>query len=129
MSHRHGSLATSDGTDDMVLNTRKNKYGVSSKAERTFKNIVFASKAEMNRYVVLLALEKAGVITGLKRQPSFDLVVNDILCGCYLADFWYEHADGSGAVVEDVKGVRTPVYNLKKKLVEAIYGFEITEVK
>jgi len=31
-------------------------------------------------------------------------------------------------VVEDVKGARTAVYCLKKKLVEAIYGIEIVEV-
>jgi len=30
--------------------------------------------------------------------------------------------------VEDVKGVKTPVYKLKKKLVEASYDITITEV-
>jgi hypothetical protein len=30
-------------------------------------------------------------------------------------------------VVEDVKGMRTPVYNLKKKLIRAVYGFVIKE--
>jgi hypothetical protein len=37
--------------------------------------------------------------------------------------------DGS-VIVEDVKGgASTPVYRLKKKLVKAIYGVEIREVR
>jgi len=31
-------------------------------------------------------------------------------------------------VVEDVKGVKTPVYRLKKKLVEALHGITIQEI-
>lgn len=37
--------------------------------------------------------------------------------------------DERGArIVEDVKGFKTPVYRLKKKLVEALYGIQIREV-
>ena len=32
-------------------------------------------------------------------------------------------------IVEDVKGYRTEAYQLKKKLMRAVYGIEITEVK
>jgi hypothetical protein len=32
-------------------------------------------------------------------------------------------------VVEDVKGLPTPVYKLKKKLVEAQYGIQIRETR
>jgi hypothetical protein len=31
-------------------------------------------------------------------------------------------------VVEDVKGFRTPLYRLKKKLIEAQYGIAIIEI-
>lgn len=45
----------------------------------------------------------------------------------YKADFVVKYASGEVAVY-DVKGVRTAVYRLKKKLVEALYGIEIKEV-
>ncbi len=106
--------------------SRKNKYNVSPKDQRTLDGIVFASKHEMNRYAELKLLERSGAIRGLKLQPRFDIVVNGVACGFWKGDFWYE--DDDGATVEDAKGFKTPVYKLKKKLVEAIYGFEITEV-
>jgi len=31
-------------------------------------------------------------------------------------------------VVEDVKGVRTPVYLLKKKLLKACHGLDVVEI-
>lgn len=50
--------------------------------------------------------------------------------GFYEADFAYEVYGGHGAaVVEDVKGVKTPVYRLKKKLMLAIYGVDVVEVQ
>ena len=109
-------------------NSRKNKFGVSSKADRTMDNIVFDSKKEMMRYAELKALQEAGEIYGMRMQPRFDVVVNEKFICFYKADFWYECSDGSGAVVEDVKGKRTQIYKLKKKLVEAIHGIEITEI-
>lgn len=50
--------------------------------------------------------------------------------GYYTADFLYKTKDGK-AVVEDVKGGRatsTEAYRLRKKMVEATYGFEVREV-
>ena len=32
-------------------------------------------------------------------------------------------------IVEDVKGMKTPVYQLKKKIVEALYGLQISEIR
>ena len=66
-----------------------------------------------------------GDITGLKLQPKFPIFINDIKVFTYLADFWYE-VEGK-VVVEDVKGMKTPMYRLKKKCVEAYYNCEITE--
>lgn len=89
-------------------------------------DIRFDSAKEAKRYGELKLLEKAGTISGLKLQPKFDMHVNGVCVGYYKADFWYETPEG--AVVEDVKGMRTPLYKLKKKIVEAEYGFEITEI-
>ena len=91
--------------------------------------ITFASKAEAARYGELKLLEKAGKIIGLQLQPSFVLLAGDgkTKVGRYVADFGYIDVK-RGAVWEDVKGVRTPVYRLKKKMVEAQVGIKITEV-
>jgi len=46
--------------------------------------------------------------------------------GVYKADFRYR--EQSRIVVEDVKGMSTVVYRLKKRLVEAQYGIRIQEL-
>lgn len=94
--------------------------------------IRFDSKKEALRYGELKLLEKAGEIRDLRLQPAFEIVINGIKVCTYKADFSYKfkgHIDGRHpAVIEDVKGFKTPVYRLKKKLVEATYGIIITEV-
>jgi len=55
-------------------------------------------------------------------------VVKDRKVGEYRADFRYVEARTGKLIIEDVKGVKTAVYRLKKKLFEALYGIEITEV-
>ena len=87
---------------------------------------VFASKAEARRYSELKLMEQAGEIDGLVMQPVFPIIINNIKVAKYIADFSYYL--GEQKITEDVKGVRTPVYKLKKRLVEAIYGITIAEV-
>jgi hypothetical protein len=41
----------------------------------------------------------------------------------YYADFLVD-----GIKVIDTKGVRTPIYKMKKKMIETLYGIEIEEV-
>ena len=89
--------------------------------------ITFASKAEARRYGELKLAQAAGEIYGLALQPKFPLVVNGVKVATYIADFEY-FTDGARRVIEDVKGVRTPVYRLKKKLTEVLHGVTITEV-
>lgn len=89
--------------------------------------ITFASKAEAARYQELKLLERTGAIAELITQPVFHLVVNGHKIGKYIADFQYY--ENGKIITEDVKGVKTPVYNLKKKLVKALYGVEILETR
>jgi hypothetical protein len=89
--------------------------------------MTFDSKAEARRYGELKLLEQAGVIRDLVCQPKYPIVVNGKKICDYIGDFSY--LDGKGLVLEDVKGMKTPAYRLKKKLVLACYGIEITEVK
>jgi len=88
--------------------------------------IRFDSKKEAKRYQELKLLEQAHEIWNVHRQVEFPLtVMNQHICN-YVADFVYLDNDG-GQVVEDVKGVKTREYKLKKKLMKAIYGIEIKE--
>jgi hypothetical protein len=101
--------------------------------------ITFASKAEARRYAELMA--RHVVIRNLELQPRFPLKGADgSIIGTYVADFRYQesmHRHGPDGefdawtedIVEDVKGVRTPVYRLKKKLFEAQYGIQIREIR
>lgn len=89
--------------------------------------IRFDSKREANRYIELKLLERAGAIKDLRRQVPY-VLINKSRYGRaikYVADFVYY--EGNKRVVEDVKGVRTPVYKLKKRLMAEIYGIEVKE--
>lgn len=85
--------------------------------------IKFASRKEARRYRELRLLEKSGELLFFLRQVPFHLPANvkyvcDFLC------FWKDDT----VTIEDVKGIKTPLYVLKKKQVEAIYPIEITEI-
>jgi hypothetical protein len=85
------------------------------------------SAKEANRCAELRLLEKGGELGDLKFQPRYKLVVDEVTICTYVADFSYIDVRAQKYVVEDVKGVLTPVYRLKKKLMMAIHGIEITE--
>lgn len=71
-------------------------------------------------------MEKAGVIQDLQLQVRFPITVNLMKICEYVCDFTYW--EGEEYVVADVKGIKTPVYLLKKKLLYAIYGIEVREM-
>ena len=93
--------------------------------------IVFDSKREADRYLVLKSMEEDGNIEDLRRQvryelvPAFDVDGRHCRPVYYVADFVYVE-DGK-EVVEDVKGMRTDVYRLKSKLFARRYGKVIKE--
>lgn len=90
--------------------------------------IRFDSRKEAHRYQELLLLEKAGEISALRLQVSYELIPKqkgERAC-IYKADFVYE--DHGETIVEDVKGVRTDAYKIKRKLMLWRYGVRIREV-
>ena len=102
-----------------------NKY----RAKRTWSELTqrfYDSKAECIRGEELHLLERAGEITDLRYQVRFVLSVNDYKICNYIADFCYLDPE-YGRIIEDTKGVSTRVYQIKKKLMKAIYGFDIKE--
>lgn len=79
-------------------------------------------------------MERAGMISDLQRQVVFNLIPNlkddsgRVLERAvkYIADFAYIQ-DGV-AVVEDVKGLRTREYVLKRKMMLYFHGIRVKEV-
>lgn len=90
--------------------------------------IRFDSAAEARRYTILAQKQEAGVIFDLRLQPKFPCTVQGRHICEYRADFSYVRSGDGQRVVEDVKGKRTREYELKRKLVEALHGVEITEI-
>ena len=100
-------------------------------------NIVFDSKKEAQRYCELKLLEKKGEISQLQRQVPFELIPAEVGADkkklrsiVYIADFVYlTEKDGVPRKdIEDVKGVKTAVYRLKKRLMWHLYRINIEEV-
>ncbi len=104
---------------------KRSKFGAK---KTTVDGIEFDSKAEAKRWGELRLLERAGKIKTLERQVRYDLVVNGVNIGFYKADFRYWDQGSSQHVVEDVKGVRTPVFAIKAKLMKALHRVEIVEI-
>ena len=87
---------------------------------------VFDSIAESKRYKELALLEKAGQIKGLELQPKFLLQEGFKKNGKtyrkieYIADFMY--IENGKVIIEDVKGMETDVFKLKRKMFEYKYN-------
>ena len=104
-------------------------------AEKTvIDGIIFDSKAEALHYCELRAMERAGKIFQLERQVKFNLIPSEEDSTGhrqreinYFADFVY-FDENMKRHVEDVKGVKTPVYNLKKRLMWHVHHILIEEV-
>ena len=105
----------------------------------------FDSKREYERFVELACMEQAGKIQNLRRQVEYELIPEarepDAVgpkggrkkgkiierAVRYRADFVYTQ-DGE-EIVEDVKGLRTKEYLLKRKLMLYRYGVRIRETE
>ncbi len=105
---------------------RRSKYGAQLV---TLDGHRFASRAEARRYTELRLLERAHAIRELSVHPTIPLVVEGIHIADYIGDFLYVTAQGN-VVLEDVKSpaTKTPLYRLKRKLVEALHHRTIVEV-
>ena len=100
------------------------------------KQITFDSEREARRFGELRMLLRCGQIQDLRLQVNFTLQegyttadgerVRPIV---YRADFTYQERtrDGWRPVVEDVKGVRTKEYNMKRKMMLEKFGVKIRE--
>ena len=106
----------------------------------------FDSQHEARRYKELKLAEQAGAIGDLKRQVRFELIPaqkepdergpkGGVKKGKvierkvdYIADFVYTDLHTGETVVEDSKGMRTPEYIIKRKLMLYVHGIRVKEV-
>lgn len=100
----------------------------------------FASEKEANRYRELELLQRAGDITNLRYQVSYQLIPHqkrddgktEQPCR-YIADFVYNDRDGK-EIAEDVKGYTDTsgapykLYTVKRKLMLQVWGISIKEI-
>ena len=115
----------------------------------TIGGLIFDSKKEAVRYKELKMLEKAGIIHDVQRQVKYVLIpaqyeltskvyvkgnnkgkpkkgkLIERECA-YYADFVY--TENSKTVVEDTKGVKTPEYIIKRKLMLYVHNIKIKEM-
>lgn len=105
------------------------RYKRSPKEDRTYRGTTYDSKREAQYAMGLYALLDAGKISDLREQVPF------VICPkqnkgerdmVYRADFVYVE-DGK-TVVCDVKGHKTQLYLLKKRLMQHFHGIKIEEV-
>ena len=97
-------------------------------------NILFDSIAEANYYKRLKLLQRSGEVKTFELQPTYILQdgykrgKRKVKPITYKADFLVTYSDGHQEII-DVKGMKTPVYRMKKKMLEYRYpDLEIIEV-
>ena len=96
--------------------------------------IEFDSLKERNYYLKLKTMEELGLIKDLELQKEYILQDKFVLNGrtrrkiTYKADFSYITTEDDKLHVVDVKGFKTEVYKLKKKMFEFKYQTELEEV-
>lgn len=110
-----------------MMSTRSKYHNIKVELD----GVRFDSKKEAQRYQELLIMEKANLIVNLTIHPEFKIEMNKHKICKYIADFsylQYNIPNDTKFIVEDVKGVKTSVYRLKKKLMLACLGIEIREI-
>ena len=90
--------------------------------------IHFDSKRERARWCELCLQKTQGAISNIQCQVPFPIKINNVKIGTYRCDFQYNDIDGV-EIIEDVKGIDTPLSKFKRRCVEAQYGISISIVK
>lgn len=110
-----------------IMWQRRNKFNVSPKENRTCDGITFDSKKEMAYYQELLLRKKAKDITDFTMQTPFVFTLGGKKMFTYFADFVVNYKNGDQEII-DVKGFLTPLFRLKRKIIEQEYQIKIKTV-
>lgn len=106
----------------------RNKYGAEPCEEDGYRFASIKERAEYRRLKLRLS---AGEIADLEVHPAYELVVNGERVGRFTLDFRYRVVATGATVAVDVKGgkaTKTEAYGLRKKLLKALHGLDVTEV-
>ena len=121
--------------EDKIVRGRNKAYNKYGNKKVIVDGHKFDSKKEARRYGELKLLERAGKIKDLELQPKFELIptirteTETLRKVSYIADFKYLDCNTGKVIVEDVKGFKTDVYLLKKRLFLQKYTeYEFREV-
>ena len=103
------------------------KYG--NRPTKTGDGVLHDSRKEAQRWAELQMLEKANLIKNLRRQVKYELIPKQEgeRSVTYIADFVYDDLESGKHIVEDCKGMRTPAYIIKRKLMLYVHGIRILE--
>ena len=105
---------------------RRNKFN----AKRTeLDGIVFDSQRESQYYALLKRREKLGEVSGVELQQPYALTIDGQLICTYRADFSFDDLVERRHRVVDTKGVITPEFRIKQKLMKAIHNIDVEVVK
>ena len=114
-----------DGTRLVILEQDKSKSKYGNKITEVAGK-KFDSRKEARFF---LQLQQDPTVKSIQTQVVYELIPKqkgERACS-YKADFVVEYQDGS-TVVYDVKGMRTPLYVVKRKLMLWVHGIQIKEV-
>lgn len=103
---------------------RKSKFR--NKGKRV-DGVWFASGREYKRWCELKLMERNGDIRDFQFQKVFKIEVNGVWITSYRADSVYFDVKKNQVVVEDSKGFKTKDYEMKARLMKAVFGIEILE--
>lgn len=113
----------------LSLKKKEIKKGSKYRNKKTLYNGEMYDSIKEARYAqdldLLLKATKSPKLLSWERQPPFPCIVSGKKICVYRADFKAIYEDRVEII--DVKGFKTSIYKLKKKLVEALYGIEIIE--
>lgn len=104
---------------------RGREYNKYNNTWTEYNGVKYQSKKEANYAAELDLLKKAGEVKEWKRQKRFEITKRGKHICYYYIDF--EVLTKKGIEYIDIKGFKTNIYKLKKKLVEAQYGIKIIE--
>lgn len=117
---------TREEARELLGRPKRNKFGAK---KVTLDGHRFDSQREALRYATLKLLVKSGDYRDLVLQPRYPLMVGTAKIADYVADFAYVDTTTGEEITEDVKGMQTPVFRLKRKHFEAQYGRKIRITK
>jgi hypothetical protein len=132
--------------DDLAkVKTPKKEARIKGTKKTTVYGITFDSKREAEYYLQLRARKEDGEIVEIERQKRYEIIPAQFeriplkrgknkfrlkvieRATHYIADFVVHYKNADVEVI-DVKGFRTEIYRLKRKLMLLVHGIKITEV-